>query len=198
MEKIDFNVLRDRIYKTACEHGWHEEKHSIEHHLMLIVTELSEAVNAHRIGKHADTKAYNEGIKSSETVAKRYRNDTDIYRQTRPDSIFEKYIKDTVEDELADAVIRMLDFTRTFNYAINIVPLSSSEKDRIKTQLDEAPLFAGHILSFVDLLIRGDFDHFIRCMFYYSSYLGIDLNWHIEQKMKYNELRPYKHGGKKY
>lgn len=26
----------------------------------------------------------------------------------------------------------------------------------------------------------------------------IDLPWHIEQKMKYNEMRPYKHGDKKY
>lgn len=26
----------------------------------------------------------------------------------------------------------------------------------------------------------------------------IDIFWHIEQKMKYNELRPYKHGNKNY
>lgn len=26
----------------------------------------------------------------------------------------------------------------------------------------------------------------------------IDLDTHIKWKMKYNELRPYKHGGKKY
>ena len=27
-----------------------------------------------------------------------------------------------------------------------------------------------------------------------SEHLHIDLEWHIEQKMKYNSLRPYKHG----
>ena len=27
---------------------------------------------------------------------------------------------------------------------------------------------------------------------------GIDMEWHVEQKMKYNELRTYRHGGKKY
>lgn len=26
----------------------------------------------------------------------------------------------------------------------------------------------------------------------------IDILWFIEQKMKYNESRPFKHGGKKY
>lgn len=27
---------------------------------------------------------------------------------------------------------------------------------------------------------------------------NIDILWHIEQKMMYNELRPYKHGNKSY
>ena len=27
---------------------------------------------------------------------------------------------------------------------------------------------------------------------------NIDIFWHIEQKIKYNELRPYKHGGRTY
>ena len=27
---------------------------------------------------------------------------------------------------------------------------------------------------------------------------NIDIFWHIKQKMKYNELRPYKHGDKSY
>jgi len=27
---------------------------------------------------------------------------------------------------------------------------------------------------------------------------NIDIEWHIRQKMRYNSLRPYKHGGKKY
>lgn len=29
-----------------------------------------------------------------------------------------------------------------------------------------------------------------------SNYIGIDLLWHIEQKMKYNELREKMHGKK--
>ena len=26
MDKIDLNALRDRAYKTACEHGFHDEE----------------------------------------------------------------------------------------------------------------------------------------------------------------------------
>ena len=29
-----------------------------------------------------------------------------------------------------------------------------------------------------------------------SNYMGIDLLWHIERKMEYNELRPKMHGRK--
>ena len=32
----------------------------------------------------------------------------------------------------------------------------------------------------------------------YCQWRGIDLEWHIEQKMRYNELRSHKHGGKRY
>ena len=28
---MNLNELRDRAYKTACEHGWHDEKYSNEH-----------------------------------------------------------------------------------------------------------------------------------------------------------------------
>jgi hypothetical protein len=38
----------------------------------------------------------------------------------------------------------------------------------------------------------------VSFMFDWAQDLGIDLWQHIEWKMKYNELRPYKHGGKKY
>ena len=52
MSKIDLNALRDRAYKTACEHGFHDEELSNEHCLMLVITELSEAIEADRKGKY--------------------------------------------------------------------------------------------------------------------------------------------------
>ena len=38
----------------------------------------------------------------------------------------------------------------------------------------------------------------VSYMFDWAQHLGSDLGQHIEWKMKYNKLRPYKHGGKKY
>lgn len=42
----------DRAYRNACEHGFHDEKLSVEHFLMLVITEISEAVEADRAGRY--------------------------------------------------------------------------------------------------------------------------------------------------
>ena len=45
------NELRDRAYQCACKHGFHDKEYSDKHWLMLIITEISEAVDADRKGK---------------------------------------------------------------------------------------------------------------------------------------------------
>ena len=45
MNNINLNELRNRAYKTACEHGFHDKELSNEHCLCLIVGELMEAVD---------------------------------------------------------------------------------------------------------------------------------------------------------
>ena len=48
--ETDLNKLRDRAYKIAKAHGFHEKEYSDETYLMLIITEIAEAVNADRKG----------------------------------------------------------------------------------------------------------------------------------------------------
>lgn len=48
MSKIDFNALRDRAYKCACAHGFHNTELINEHFLCLVISELMEAVEADR------------------------------------------------------------------------------------------------------------------------------------------------------
>jgi hypothetical protein len=43
---MDLNELRDRAYKTACDHGFHDEELSNEHCLCLVISELMEALEA--------------------------------------------------------------------------------------------------------------------------------------------------------
>jgi NTP pyrophosphatase (non-canonical NTP hydrolase) len=77
--------------------------------ISLVITELGEAIEALREGKSADLELV-EGF----TVS----NDKDyvITNLDRFVSTFEFYVKDSVEDELADATIRILEFC----YAIDV------------------------------------------------------------------------------
>ena len=61
--------------------------------------------------------------------------------------------------------------------------------------------FAVNAFTFVkDVLNYGSMNimESICYVIEWADQLEIDLVWHIEHKMKYNELRSYKHGGKKY
>jgi NTP pyrophosphatase (non-canonical NTP hydrolase) len=113
------NTLAQGIYEGNKSRGFWSKDHqsgdrsrNFGELLMLITSELGEALEAHRKDRWADIRAYREN------------------------GIFKDAIKDTVEDEIADAVIRLLD------------------------------LCAGY---------------------------GIDLDFHLNEKLKYNATRPYLH-----
>lgn len=188
MEK-DLNELRDKAYLCAIAHGWHEEELSNDHWLCLVVSELKEAVAADRKGNHADTEAFSK-----------YYDRVDFKEN------FERQIKDTVEDELADACIRLFDLAglRNVNLSGVVFPISNSiEHVEARRKLT----FTEWCFDVTSTIARFKRNHYplgylfiailqeICCM---AEIIGFDLLWHIEQKMKYNELREYKHGDKKY
>jgi len=99
--------LQEEAHRIAVEHGWWDEPRSAGEALMLVVTELAEAMEALRVDP-----------KPSEAIPG----------------------FSAVEEELADAVIRILDF---------------------------------------------------------AGGRGLDLEGALEAKMRFNESRPYRHGGKR-
>ena len=183
---MELNSLRDRAYKTACEHGFHEEELSNRHFLMLVITELSEAVEADRKGRRGDIESYKfiskEHIKSNSKYLKKL--------------LFNRYVKDSVGDELADAAIRLLD----------LAGLRDVEVQRIETMeaayvsLFKSMPFTECIYDIVmnitkcERTIRPCVNLSLAIIFALAESRGIDLLWHINEKMKYNELRPNKHG----
>ena len=99
---MNLNELRDRAYKTACDHGFHDEELSNEHCLCLVISELMEAVEADRKGRL--------GKKCKSRFEMDYnRYPALVEEEKRFKCSFEKNVKDTLPDELADAVIRLLD-----------------------------------------------------------------------------------------
>lgn len=190
MNNIDLNALRDRAYKIACEHGFHDEELSNEHSLMLVITELAEAVEADRKGKVAQRMMFGMNCDTPQE------NPTHHWC-----FCFDQFIKDSVPDELADAVIRLLDLAGLRR--ISIEPINESViEDMEESCKDET--FTESIYSISTLPVRYDgvydlhvtLNGMITAIFGLAKHLEVDLVWHIEQKMKYNELREKMHGKK--
>lgn len=193
MNNIDLNALRNRAYKIACEHGFHDEELSNEHSLMLVITELAEAVEADRKGKVAQRMMFGMNCDTSQE------NPTHHWC-----FCFDQFIKDSVPDELADAVIRLLDLAGLRNISLEIATKEISDciDDMAESCKDET--FTESIYAISTLPVRYDglydfhttINDMVLSIFGLAKHLEIDLLWHIEQKMKYNELRDKMHGKK--
>lgn len=187
---MNLNELRDKAYQCAVAHGWHEENLSNEHFLCLVISELMEAVEEDRKDRHAKVEMFKEWQGNSvplteETRIRRFMED------------FEAYIKDSVEDELADAIIRLLDYCGKFNFVIDD-SCSDSEAIEDFSRLFKKMTFTESIFHIVESISRFEIQVGFLKIFGFCKQKAIDIFWYIEQKMKYNELRPYKHGDKSY
>ena len=86
-------------YKIACDHGFHDEELIDDHWLCLIVSEIMEAVEADRKRNRAQRKMFESQAYTPQPEGQEVKHWT---------FCFETFIKDTVEDELADVLIRIL------------------------------------------------------------------------------------------
>ena len=63
---MDLNELRDEAYSIAKANGWHEEEHSDEHWLMLVITEIAEAVQADRKNLYISKRNFAPDLETEE------------------------------------------------------------------------------------------------------------------------------------
>jgi len=192
---MNLNPLRDKVHENAVKHGFWEGERSIAECLALIHSEVSEALECDRNGKHAG-ELDAEGGMIIETLGWKL--------------WFESYIKDTFEDELADVVIRCLDLCGKYNTDLD--GLIEDEEAKRKggytwfTEDNDTPsrLCAIHWLisnAYETTMLQrhnlhADMRDIISAVLELAKIEQIDLLKHIELKMKYNSLREYKHGKK--
>lgn len=195
---MDFEKLKNEAFETAKAHGWHDEELSDETYLMLIITEIAEAVQADRKGKHADAGLFNADVETLD-MADGY--DLDVWKRD-----FEIYIKNTVEDELADTVIRILDFSEVKGFGFDSV--NTRARRAYKWYRGNGwdigytfPMFCYALISNIydwRKPLEGDLSLVLERLLVYCKLNSIDIDFFVEQKMKYNKLRSYRHGHKKY
>ncbi len=174
----DLNKLRDEAYAIAKEHGWYDEEHSEAHYKNLVISELMEAVQQDRDDNSANIEAFN----AARNFIKKGVNVTPPFKE-----LFDIFIKDTVEDELADACIRLLSYAG--HIGLELPQLTNT------TGLYEGMRFTEAVYAIISEVQASTTSGLIAIIRYCKT-LGIDIFKHIELKMEYNKTRPYKHGKK--
>ena len=186
--------LQQKTWEIATAHGWHEKPISPEHYCGLIMTEMSEAVEADRNGRRARTDMMADVMN---TQAESEIGLIQQWYETWFTVYYKEYVKGSIEEEFADVVIRVLDMAQEIHgnkmkwsgfYPFGLVYMEN------KSFIENSWCFIRDVLNWGTMNISDC----VSFMFDWAQDLGIDLWQHIEWKMKYNELRPYKHGGKKY
>jgi len=177
---IDLNGRRDKAYENAKNHGFHEGGQSEETYKALVISELCEAMEAHRHGKWAKATEFDQRLHDAREIAEK---DKDL--------LFEGLIKDSVEDELADTVIRILDVAGKRNEAIVLRRDMIAEDKRHVYNHTVPELLYGCMCRVVQSWALRDQLEWIWAI---CEVIGPDILHFVTLKMDYNSGRPYHHG----
>ncbi len=186
------------IHKNAVNKGFWDEELPPSHYQGMIVSELGEMINAHRAG--LITK-----VDLDELI-----NETDDEKFKKR---FEEEVKNNYEDEGADVVIRAIDALANEeedDMRCLLMDALSMIKQKIKNTLEEEGRMEAYkelsMPSHVWFIMRsaakidleygfvGSLCHIIAEINIIAELMDFDLMKHIQVKMRYNEMRPYKHG----
>ena len=157
-----------------------DQNKNIPEMLMLIISEISEAVEALRCGKftNCDIEDY-----------------SDFDKESYP-RWFERHIKDTFEDEIADFYIRLFDLCGylEIEYVGNSLPLIKF--DKVKNITHQLFYIAKRIMMLDCKYLscrQNEISDIFNNLDLFCEHNNIDIEKHIKAKMEYNKTRPKKH-----
>ena len=183
-----------KAYENAKAKGFYKPDLDINQALMLIITEMGEAIQASRHNRHGSIDGYNTYLEvSDEHVA------------------YEESLEGTVESEFADMSLRIISLLGWYDSQNTICLMNDTELKKteefhkvefehgnyclptamylIITRITYFPFSCSpawmNTLRLQDILVQ---------VFALAHAEGIDIVEHIKLKMQYNESRPYLHG----
>ena len=196
---MNLTELSKAAFQNAKAHGFNETE-DIERTLMLIITEIGEAVDAHRKGWRAEGNRswYDAVIEKTTDIDKRM-------------TAFEGYIKNNLEDELADVVIRIASLCGACADNLEADKEQWKAAERQATWMHTNVSFPAMCLHLCHSIFTAnsvrncngyrwlDAVKFVAWqVIEYCKLVGIDLDWYINAKMEYNKHRQPMHGNCKY
>jgi len=197
MNTPNINELATRIHENNKAAGWWDIPRPRVQTAWLVITELAEATEAERAGKYADLEAFESDLAKDRSLVKECRRQPPGLRDTLWSLSFRKHIKDTFEDEIADAVIRLLDFAASDGTGVY---LSTPTEEELSRTNEEA--FFEVASDLTNYVKEQHSDGYLMCAlaqcYAIAENKGFNLWQHVDLKLKYNATRPKMHGGKKF
>lgn len=198
---MNYKKLAIAIHKANVKKGFWDKRRNEGEVLMLVISELSEALEGDRKDRYCnqDEFKYLDWLEVS----------AGVNLEKARMNYFASYIKDTVGDELADTMIRMLDYHVGFKLKISQARINSYseyyKKDKMKNFGEEllrlsgviCRMFAGETLEEIDKRTKEMLGNYvISRLMWIAGQKKINLEKHIEYKMMYNATRPKMHNKK--
>ena len=183
----ELNKLKSVIYATEVAHGFRDEKHTVDHELGMVLSEIGEAIDADRNP--------NAPVPTQKTIDELLELPLGAFI-----AYFKDHLKGSVVEELADVAIRLLDLAGgkdiEFDDEDNLEETSLISDDTLPDQLfsfamdlDELTLDYADSIEFTSVLQKiTDIA---------NGYTHLNLWQVVRLKMLYNDMRP-RLNGKKY
>lgn len=186
--------LMTKAYENAKAKGFYEPDLDINKALMLIITEMGEAIQASRHDRHGSIEGYNTYLEVSDEH-----------------TAYEESLEGTVESEFADIAIRIMSLLGWYDSQKVICLMNDTEIRKTEEYHKVEFEHGNYSLPGAMYLIITRMTYFpfscspawmntlrlqeILVMVFALVHIeGIDLVEHIRLKMQYNESRPYLHG----
>lgn len=172
------NEEREQLIKiahdTARTKGFWNVETTAKAKMALVISEIGEAIEAHRASKFCDVKLYTE--------AKR------LYKDAEFPEIFSKFVRGTMEEELADVWIRCADMIGGLK--LNIIdPRSHSMEIEV-----DFPTTMYNVIRFSVMPVTPKPNSTMAYIENICEHMNIDLLFFIKEKMAYNKTRENLHG----
>ena len=131
------SILQKEIHANAVAKGFYDDAPAVGTQLMLVVSELGEALEAHRKGKWVNLKYMIERQKELLASIPKDLSEPEYIAEINrvKANLFQLHIKDTVEDELADALIRILDLAESLKIDLEWFVLQKMEYNKTRERL---------------------------------------------------------------
>ncbi len=177
------NNLATDAHQNAVLHGFWNDNPSTEHNMMLVITEVAEAVQADRSEK-------------GDFVDYRGNFDDLVLRGYAMNDAFKMTVKGTKVDELADVCIRLLDMAGERGMDFTKMNTCRYTRDYDKFTFTENAFGLAKGLGNEAFPIERRIQFGIHYVTEWCYAMEYSIEWFIRRKMEYNRTRDFKHGKK--